>query len=574
MTSPQNPTQKSLFKRYGPDRRILLSTLFLFLTFEPLQLWPFAMIALIPWFDVLARAETRKEAVRQSFWLCFLFSIVTFYWIGYVIHEFGQVPWVFAGIAVLLFACIGQPQFYLAAVPLRLALRRLENAGPHAGNLETGRFPFSPFFVFGWGLVIALFYSGLDWTLPKLFVDTLGHSLVYTKTLRQAADIGGPAFLTFLLVLPNIAIYEAWRRYRSRGEPAIFGAVKASFLLVLVAIAGIIGAHSYGKKRLAEVAERLANPKRTVRLSAIQANIGDMEKLASERGYRQAAQRVMRAYYDLSDEAIQQSPKPDALLWPETAYPSTFRSPETSDDFARDKEMESFVASRKVPIAFGGYDKDLHGRSYNAVFYLKPDGTDARYAKTILIPFGEYIPLGETFPFIKRLFPMVGFFGQGPGPVVREFAGLKTQPVICYEVLFPSFVREAVVAGAEAILNFTNDSWFGPVGVPYYHLNLASFRSIETRVPQFRTTNTGFSALILPDGEIVRRTALYTPEIMTENVPVIEPIPTLVLAWGDWFGRTAFAFSSAILLLVYSLAFKRSQKLAGAIKTDRRPSRR
>jgi apolipoprotein N-acyltransferase len=565
MTSPRNPSKKSILKRYGPDRRILLSTLFLFLTFEPFQLWPFAMIALVPWFSTLASAETRKEAIRQSFWLCFLFSVVTFYWIAYVIHEFGQVPWALAGIALLLFACVGQPQFYLAAVPLRFALRKLEAAK---------RSRISALLVLGWGLVVALFYSGIDWTLPKLFVDTLGHSLVYKKALRQAADIGGPAFLTFLLLLPNIALYEAWRRYRSRGEPAIWGAVKTSSLLVLAAIGAWIWAPLYGEKRLAEVAAKLANPIRTVRLSAIQANIGDLEKLASERGYRQAAQRVMRSYYDLSDDAIRQKPRPDALLWPETAYPSTFRSPDTSDDFARDKEMESFVASRKMPIAFGGYDKDLHGRSYNAVFYLNPDGTDARYAKTILIPFGEYIPLGETFPWIKNLFPMVGFFGQGPGSVVREFAGLKTQPVICYEVLFPNFVRDAVQAGAEVIFNFTNDSWFGPVGAPYYHLNLASFRSIESRVPQFRTTNTGFSALILPDGEIVQRTALYTPEIMTSEVPVIEKIPTLMLAWGDWFGRTALALSALLLAIAHLSSLKRRERARPGVGSARSTSRR
>jgi apolipoprotein N-acyltransferase len=209
--------------------------------------------------------------------------------------------------------------------------------------------------------------------------------------------------------------------------------------------------------------------------------------------------------------------------------------------------MEGYVASRKTPIAFGGYDKDMQGRGYNAVFYLNPDGTDGRYAKTILIPFGEFIPGGDLFPVIKRLFPMVGFFGQGPGSVVREISGVKTQPVICYEVLFPSFVRDAVKIGAEVIFNFTNDSWFGPVGAPYYHLNLAAFRSIENRVSQFRVTNTGFSALILPDGEIVQRTKLYTPEILNSTIPVIEPMPTLMLRLGDWFGWTAFLTAGFII---------------------------
>lgn len=520
----------------------------LFLTFEPLHWWPFAAIALVPWLDLLARSKTPRDAIRQSFWLCFLFSGVTFSWVAYVIHTFGAVPWPLAWLALLLFAAIGQPQFYIAAVPLRFVLRRLrESSNPTA--------------ILAVAVLAALFYAGLDWTLPKMFVDTLGHSLIYARTFRQAADIGGPAFLTFLLLLPNLAVYVAWDRFRSRGEPAIWGAVKSSLPLLLFAIAAIVAADRYGRFRVDQIAERMSKPRRTLQAAAIQANIGDIEKLASERGYRQAAERVLRAYYDLSDEALKLTPKPEILLWPETAYPSTFRSPETSDDFARDKEVESYVAGRKVPLAFGAYDKDMKGLSYNAVFYLDPDGTDVRYAKTILIPFGEYIPGADFLPGIKRLFPMVGFFGSGPGPVIRKIAGVKTQPVICYEVLFPKFVLDAAREGSEVIFNFTNDSWFGPIGTPYYHLNLAAFRSIETRLPQFRATNTGFSALVLPDGEITQRTKLFEPEILNATIPIIEPIPTLMLKWGDWFGWTAlFLASIAIGFLAYSRATSSATK--------------
>src|SRR5690606_39950675 len=112
---------------------------------------------------------------------------VTFSWIAYVIQQFGELPWVLAGMALLLFACIGQPQFYIAALPLRMALQRLDAVGSAR---------FSSFRALIWGFGIALFYAGLDWTLPKLFVDTLGHPLVYAKRLKQSADTGGPAFLT------------------------------------------------------------------------------------------------------------------------------------------------------------------------------------------------------------------------------------------------------------------------------------------------------------------------------------------------------------------------------------------
>ena len=124
-------------------------------------------------------------------------------------------------------------------------------------------------------------------------------------------------------------------------------------------------------------------------------------------------------------------------------------------------------------------------------------------------------------------FPMVAYFGKGPGPVIRDLGGTKTQPIICYEILFPDFIIPAVREGSELIVNVTNDSWFGPHGAPYHHLNLASFRSIETRVPQIRSTNTGISTLIYPDGSMPNRTQLFQPEILHVQIPIIEPIPTL-----------------------------------------------
>lgn len=534
-------SKKLLKTLFSIDRRILLSALFLFLTFEPLGLWGFATFALVPWFLFLADTPTKKSAVTQSLTLCFLFSVVTFSWVAYVVHQFGELAWPLAIAALLLFALIAQPQFYIAAIPLRGVLRKLSGADSR---------PTSRWTVLGLGVTVALFYSGLDWMLPKLFVDTLGHSLFYADHLKQIADIGGPALLTFLLLLSNVAIFASYSRYRNRGEPAIWGAIQSSLPLAVFALASFVAAYQYGGYRLNQVAERMLRAEKRVHAAAIQANIGDIEKLASERGYREAAERVMRSYYDLSDAALKLSPKPDVLLWPETAFPSTFRSPGTSDDFARDKEMESWVASRKTPLVFGGYDRDMRGLSYNAVFYLNPDGTDTRYTKSILIPFGEYIPGADLFPSIKNYFPMVGFFGKGPGSVIREFGGMKTQPVICYEVLFPSFTRDAVLQGANVIFNFTNDSWFGPYGAPYYHLHLASFRSIETRVPQLRSTNTGFSALILPDGSIPAKSKLYEPDILNVEIPLIEPIPTLMLVWGDWFARAALAISILLLCLI------------------------
>jgi apolipoprotein N-acyltransferase len=97
--------------------------------------------------------------------------------------------------------------------------------------------------------------------------------------------------------------------------------------------------------------------------------------------------------------------------------------------------------------------------------------------------------------------------------------------------------------GAQFIMNITNDSWFGPSGEPKLHLSLTIFRSIETRLPQLRSTNTGISTLISADGEITQPTGIMESEILNAPIPVTDPIPTLMKAWGDWFGPLALAVS-------------------------------
>jgi apolipoprotein N-acyltransferase len=296
-------------------------------------------------------------------------------------------------------------------------------------------------------------------------------------------------------------------------------------------------------------------------MAVIQANIGDFDKIAAEKGLADAAKKVVQSYLDLSEKALTLEPKPQIIVWPETSYPSTFRTPQTADELARDQDVERFVKKHRVPVLFGGYDHQ-DNKDYNSFFFLSPEADrgvepprDLRtYHKNVLLLFGEYIPGADLFPFIKKLFPQVGNFGRGVGPevipVVPASAGkslpIQVGPIICYEALFPYFVIDAARKGSNLILNITNDSWFGPYGEPILHLSLTTFRGIETRLPQLRATNTGISTLIRPDGEITQATGIGEQTILNAAVPVYPPLWTLMKAWGDWFGWFALGSAAAL----------------------------
>ncbi len=527
-----------------------MSALFIVLAFPPWNLAFLIWIALVPWLSVIEKAENWKKAFFQGVWLSFFMTLGGFYWIASALNEFGQIPWSMSVACLLIFSLFAQFQFLIFA-PLRNALRRAYPLPIFAKWRSLAMVAFLTFL-----------YTGIDWLVPKLFKDTLGHSLYQAVYLRQIADLGGGFLLTSLIYFSNETIWEFFHRFRTRREPSAWPSLLASapgiFSLALLLGMSFV----YGFTRRNQILALQNKPIRTLQAGIIQANIGDFDKLASESGVRGAAERVLTTFFGLSDRALTMSPKPEVLIWPETSYPSTFRTPQTATELSRDQAVEHYVRDRGIPLLFGGYDHSA-GKDFNAFFFLNPkpiaglsgEGDLQIYRKNILLLFGEFIPGVEFIPPLKKAFPQVGNFGRGPGPeIFRLFTpssgfssspaqAVTVNPVICYEALFPSYILTAVRNGSQLILNITNDSWFGPYGEPHLHLALSVFRSIESRRPQLRATNTGISALILPDGEITHRSGISTQEILNIGVPILSPISTLMLSLGDWFGPTSLVLS-------------------------------
>ena len=104
---------------------------------------------------------------------------------------------------------------------------------------------------------------------------------------------------------------------------------------------------------------------------------------------------------------------------------------------------------------------------------------------------------------LRSLVHVPADFSAGPAPAPLSLPGLpNVQPLICYESLYPGFTPGGETRPAW-IANVSNDAWFGRTSGPVQHLNLASFRAIETGLPMVRATPTGISALIDPWGRVV-----------------------------------------------------------------------
>lgn len=538
-------------KALRPSSFTCVSALLIVLAFPPWDLSFLIWVALVPFllglrlssFSNLRTKAALVQSMAQGTWLSFFMTLGGYFWVSSAIREFGGVPWPLALLGLLIFSLFNQLQFWIFA-PL---IQVLHSRG--TSLIRTAPRTFAT------GFGVAFAYVAIDGFVPKLFMDTLGHSLYQEQRLRQLAEIGGAPLLTLLIILVNWAITEQLYLYLS--EKRIFrnAGLTASVLAIC------IGATVWGDFKNNEITAWINAAPKTLQVGVIQGNIGDFDKIAAENGIRGAADKVLSTLFGLSESALSLTPQPDVLVWPETTYPSTFRTPQTTDEFSRDQRVEQFVKDRKISLLFGGYDHAFN-KDFNSFFFLSPVqnatymDTDLQiYHKNLLLLFGEYMPLSDQIIWLRNLFPQVGNFGRGPGPVAlnvypkrSEVGTVLAAPIICYEALSPTYLIEAAKKGAHFILNITNDSWFGPWGEPHLHLALSTFRSIETRLPQVRSTNTGFSALIYPNGEIVQRTPIDRAVIMNAAVPILAPKNTLMKSIGDWFVN----FSLGITVLFWA----------------------
>jgi apolipoprotein N-acyltransferase len=483
--------------------------------------FPFFWIALVPWLAWLSRAR-RLRAVLFAAWIfdvAFTCSVFAWFARGMAIYASAPAWQGFAAIALL--APLLQPQWIVHALA-RNALARTGGA---------------------WVLVAfasACVYVGTEWAIPKLFADTLGYGLFASRQLRQAADLAGAPGLTLAIVFGNECLCAA-RRRRS--------------LRPLVAFAALVAAlFAYGAVRIREVETRAAASP-AVAAGLVQADISRYGALRAELGTHDAVRAILDAHFELSAEALARGPL-DLLLWPETVYPTTFGSPKSEAGAAFDREIGAFVAETGVPLVFGAYDVD-GAREYNAAIFLMPAGGSRvefdAYRKAQLFPLTERVPALFASEAVRKRLPWLGAWQPGPGPEVVDIAlrdgrTLRAAPLICYDAVSPSLAREEVRRGAELFVTLSNDSWFASGGGPRLHLVVAAFRSIETRRPQLRVTNTGISAVIDASGELVATAGVHERAALTGSVHPERSATTLALAWGDWLGPVALVAAIATTL--------------------------
>ncbi|PRY92655.1 apolipoprotein N-acyltransferase [Hasllibacter halocynthiae] len=450
----------------------------------PWGLWWLAIPALAAALWLAGRAPPRRAA-----WIGLGFGIGWFALaLHWIVFPFLVDPWRHGWLIPLALPALAGGLALFPAAAFGLAARYLP------------RGPLSPALALAAAEVLrGHLFTGFPWAAP-------GHVWIDTPALALA-PLAGAEGLTLLAVLAAALLAALWSRLPALA--AAGGAALAAGLLLTPSPAPLPAAAAAPSVRLAAsgVAQTLK---------------WDPEAAAARVSALTAAARGA----------------PGPVIWSETALPW---------DPALFPEVAATVAEAAGRPVLTGTVRREGGRPYNAVVAIGAGGgVLATYDKHHLVPFGEYVPLGNLLGRmgIRGLADTDGMgFGAGPGPQVIEVPGLgSVLPLICYEAIFPRNLRTD--RRADVIVHLTNDGWFGRGAGPDQHFAQARLRAAETGLPMLRVANRGWTGAIDARGGVVRA-AKATPggigggfggAVMDVALPPALP-PTPYARLGDWPSR-------------------------------------
>jgi len=492
-----------------------------------LEWWPLLFVALVPFLAGLLYLPPRRAALIGLI-SGFVYHVLTLHWIVVVLGRYGGLPLpVSIGAMLLLAAYMGLYTGLFGFLVSFLAGRWWHRERSIAALVWV-----APVLWIGIEYLRSILFTGFPWL-------DLGYGLYRKPILMQAADLGGHYLVGFALVLANSFVVGIVDRQRS----AVRWNLRGERRVLLLAGCVLIFLFGYSFVRF-RVLPPLYRHGLRAGVAVVQGNIRQDEKWSPEK-----KQETVAIYERLSHTALA-SQTTELLVWPETALPFYPQQ----DPLVR--KVQAFIRQENVYLLTGaptyrrnGGPDDQTMQFFNSALLFAPDGQVVdSYAKQHLVPFGEYVPLKKMLFFLAPLVENSGDFS--PGASARPLVlgdQLRLGVLICFESIFPDIARSEVRAGANLLVNLTNDAWYGRTSAPYQSLAMSVFRAVENKRSLLRAANTGISALVEPGGRIIASTAIFTPAVLRGEVPVLE-LQTVFMRGGYIFGPGCLALIPCLLI--------------------------
>lgn len=185
------------------------------------------------------------------------------------------------------------------------------------------------------------------------------------------------------------------------------------------------------------------------------------------------------------------------------------------------------------------------GGIYKSSVLIGPEGVRGSYAKTRLVPFGEYVPLRSLLGWATSGTTAAGEDRrQGGGPVVLHAGDLAVGPLISFEALFSDLPRKAVERGA-AMLAYQSatSSYQGSWAQPQL-ASMPAVHALEVGRPAVHAGLSGVSSAFDQRGHRLAWLPASERGVVVVDVPLAAR-PTGYLRWGDWVIGVALLVATA-----------------------------
>lgn len=439
--------------------------------FAPLNWWPLALLC-----PAVLMYQWQGSTPRRAAWLGFWFGSGTFslgtYWLYISIHgPAGGAPiWLTLFIMGALVAIMAA---YHALMGF-LAVRFLPASGPWRHLLGVPALWLLIEWLRGW------FLSGFPWL-------SLGYSQTDTW-LAGFAPVGGVYFISALLLLGSGALVSL---LRDRGRTR------------LLALALLVLPWPLGKALMPLQWGTVGGP---VTVAVLQGAVPQEIKWKES-----SVAPTQKLYTDLEHQALGAR----LIVWPEAALPELA-------DYIPDYlgQQWSLAQHEGSDILMGILRVDVGEQVYNSIMSMAETPHPAFYNKHHLVPFAEYFPVPNFIRNWLKLMDLPYSDLEAGETVQSNFVagGAVLAPSICYEDAYGSSNLPGLRAGANLLVNVTNDAWFGHSWARYQHFQISRMRAMEARRPLLRAANDGVSALVGSHGEVLAEAEEFKPTVLRGTV--------------------------------------------------------
>ncbi|NBX67006.1 MAG: apolipoprotein N-acyltransferase [Proteobacteria bacterium] len=472
------------------------------LAMAPTFFWPLLMLGLCTAALAMSRIEKPMRGAWCTFWFGMGFFIFGLYWIANALLIKIEDYWWVMGFAIFGLPLLLSICWFIAGwITVRLSKPQ---------TLARS---------FLWLTLLALAEYGRAFNLTGFPWNLFGYTWGFSDALMQGASLGGAYFVTALTIFWMASPLLVWQAFAHK---------KLRYALGITAIASFAVYFAYGAIRLASHPTELRDD---VGIVIVQPNLSQDEKWEATQALGHFMRHIRIMEKAIAEIGTDGPYKSVAFVWPETSIDESllFGVP------AAPKAIVDTLSPLpyKTTLISGIWREDgkdpvtARPRYFNSIsgLVIKENkvSLETLYDKHHLVPFGEFLPMEQTF----NLTPVVGFAGfqWGTGPKVLQSEIVPPYAaMICFEAVYPWY---GASEGAEWLINTSNDGWYGDTPGPYQHLTMTRFRAIEQGKPIARSATTGISAMIDAYGRVVQKLPYLEQGYVLSALPKTASSPTV-----------------------------------------------